>query len=428
MTHKHPLYGNEREGEAGTMHTRKKATQREIHANEAHVQAALLRAEANYAQLERTQSQLRAIIDASPDAMLFLTADGRPIKVNTRFTDFFGLDDAIVLSQLPDQLMALLKELFETSDSLERSLVWSTVDQKEVIREQLMQVEPSRREFDLSSLPVTNADQTYIGRLYIWHDITHEREVERMKSELASMVTHELRSPLTAISGYVDLLLNEETLGSLTKKQRESLFIVLDEAHRMLSLTNDLLDLSHLESGTIEWCQEPLNLNHLIQELIPPFRLRWEAMRQTFTLHLPEQAIIVLGDADRVRQILTNLLSNAHKYTPEEGHIDLSVEAIGSVACVAVTDTGIGLSTEEQTRLFTRFYRVRNAVTKAVSGTGLGLAITRMLVEMQGGKIQVSSEPGHGSTFRFTLPLAEYSLPDTFSLTRNKTTPKNCRR
>ena len=129
------------------MHTRKKATQREIHANEAQMQAALLRAEANYAQLERIQSQLRAIIDASPDAMLFLTADGRPIKVNTRFTELFGLDDAVVLSQLPDQLMVLLKELFETSDSLERSGVWSTMDQKEVIREQLMQVEPSRREF-----------------------------------------------------------------------------------------------------------------------------------------------------------------------------------------------------------------------------------------------------------------------------------------
>ena len=116
---------------------------------------------------------------------------------------------------------------------------------------------------------------------------------------------------------------------------------------------------------------------------------------------------MVLADGDRVKQILTNLFSNAHKYTPEEGQIDLSVEAVGAVVCTAVTDTGIGLSTEEQARLFTRFYRAHNAVTKAVGGTGLGLTITRMLVEMQGGKIQVTSEPGHGSTFRFTLPLAK---------------------
>ena len=105
-------------------------------------------------------------------------------------------------------------------------------------------------------------------------------------------------------------------------------------------------------------------------------------------------------------QILTNLLSNAHKYTPEEGPINLSVEVVGPVACIAVTDSGIGLSTEEQARLFTRFYRARNAATEGIDGTGLGLAITRSLVEMQGGKIQVTSEPGHGSTFRFTLPLA----------------------
>jgi signal transduction histidine kinase len=115
----------------------------------------------------------------------------------------------------------------------------------------------------------------------------------------------------------------------------------------------------------------------------------------------------VLGDANRGKQILTNLLTNAHKYTPEEGSIDLSVEIVRSVACIAVTDTGIGLSTEEQARLFTRFYRARNPLTKDVSGTGLGLTIVKLLVEMQGGEIQVSSTPGRGSTFLFTLPLAE---------------------
>jgi signal transduction histidine kinase len=180
----------------------------------------------------------------------------------------------------------------------------------------------------------------------------------------------------------------------------------------MLSLTNDLLDLSHLESGTFEWHREAFNLNSLIEDLVPTFHLWWQARGQTFTLHLPEQGPLVLGDADRVRQILTNLLSNAHKYTPPEGFIDLSVETVGSFARAAVTDTGIGLSTEEQARLFTRFYRAKNAFTKEVSGTGLGLSIVKSLVEMQGGEIQVSSAPGHGSTFRFTLPLAEDDAED----------------
>ena len=329
------------------------------------------------------RSRLRAIIDASHEAMLFLTPDGYPIEVNTCFTDFFGLDATTMLAQSPDQLTALLKELFVADGSL----IWSTADQEYIFREQLVQVEPSQREFDFSSLPVRNVDQTFIGRLYVWHDVTHERAVDRMKSDFVSMVSHELRTPLTSIKGYVGLLLTDQTVGELTELQREFLEIAQNNSRRLVALINDLLDLSRMESGKIELQRKPLNINLLIHELMPSFQLRWEAKRQTFTLHLPEGDPIVLGDTERVTQILSNLLSNAHKYTPDEGHIALSVETAGSIACVAITDSGIGLSTEEQALLFTRFYRARNAVTEAVSGTGLGLVITRSLVEMQGGEI-----------------------------------------
>ena len=327
--------------------------------------------------------------------------------MNRHFTDYFGLDDATVLSQTPEQLMDMLRKLFEPSDSLSRAPIWRIADPEQAFQESMVQVSPSRREFNCSSLPVTNLDQTYLGRLYVWHDMTHEREVERMKSTVTSMVTHELRSPLTCINGYLDLLLGEETADTLTEEQREYLRVVQSEAHRMLSLTNDLLDLSYLTSGALELHREPFNLNDLIKELLPAFQLRWEAKGQTFTLQLPTQAPLVLGDTDRVRQILTNLLSNAHKYTLEEGIINLSVQTVESFACIAVTDSGIGLSIEEQAQLFTQFYRAKNPLTKQVSGTGLGLTIVKSLVEMQGGEIQVLSAPDHGSTFRFTLPLAE---------------------
>ena len=382
--------------------------------NEAHLEAALQLAEANYAQLEHTKSQLRAIIDASQEAMLFLSPDGRPLKVNMRFTDFFGLDDTTVLSQSADQLAALLKGLFVDAPLLDRPLTWDTTDQEHIFREQQVQVGPERREFDFASLPVMNVDQTYIGRLYVWHDVTHEREVDRMKSGFVSMVSHELRTPLTSIKGYVDLILTDETVGELTGLQREFLGIVRNNARRLMSLVNDLLDLSHMESGKIELHCKPLDITLLIRELLPSFQPGWDEKRQTFTLHLPEKASKVLGDADRVTQILSNLLSNAHKYTPVEGHIDLSVEITEPVARVEVTDSGIGLSTEEQAKLFTPFYRAHNPAAEAVGGTGLGLVITRSLVEMQGGEIQVSSEPDQGSTFGFTLPLAHVLDPSTF--------------
>src|SRR6266702_7748781 len=375
--------------------------------NEAHLEAALQLAEANYAQLEHTKSQLRAIIDASQEAMLFLSPDGRPLKVNMRFTDFFGLDDTTVLSQSADQLAALLKGLFVDAVQLDRPRTWNTTDLEHIFREQQVQVGPERREFDFASLPVMNVDQTYIGRLYVWHDVTHEREVDRMKSEFVCLASHELRTPLTSIKGYVDLILTDETVGELTELQREFLGIAQNNARRLMKITNDLLDLSRMESGKMELHRKPLNVNLLIHKLIPSFQPGWDAKRQKFTLHLPEEAPMVLGDAEGVMQILSNLLSNAHKYTLEEGHIDLSVETVGPVAWISVTDSGIGLSTEEQAQLFTRFYRAHNTATEAVGGTGLGLVITRSMVEMQGGEMQVSSEPGHGSTFRFTLPLAE---------------------
>lgn len=375
------------------------------------LQEALHRSQANYAQLERTKSQLRAIIDASQEAMLFLSPGGRPLRVNARFSNFFRLDDTTVLSQSAKQLTALLKGLFEVSDSLDRSLDWNTADQEHIFREKQVQVKPMRREFDFSSLPVINADQTYIGRLYVWHDVTREREIDRMKSEFVSMASHELRTPLTSIKGYIDLLLTDDTVGELNELQREFLGITQYNTRRLTSLVNDLLDLTSMESGKLELHYEPINITLLIRELLPSFQPGWDTRRQTFTLHAPEPAPIVLGDADRVRQILSNLLSNAHKYTQDGGHIGLSVEIVGHVARVAITDSGIGLSSEEQAQLFTRFYRAHNAITGVGGGTGLGLVITRSLVEMQGGEIQVSSEPGHGSTFRFTLPLACSPVP-----------------
>ena len=151
---------------------------------------------------------------------------------------------------------------------------------------------------------------------------------------------------------------------------------------------------THGNEQEIELHRKPLDITLLIQELLPSFQPGWDARRQTFTLHLPEKAPRVLGDADRVTQVLSNLLSNAHKYTPDEGHIALSVEIAEPVARVEVTDSGIGLSKEEQALLFTPFYRAHNAATEAIGGTGPGLVITRSLVEMQGGEMQVSSDNG----------------------------------
>lgn len=230
------------------------------------------------------------------------------------------------------------------------------------------------------------------------------QEVNRLKSEFVSMVSHELRTPLTSIQGYAELLLEDE---QVAEEQRESLTLVKKNAERLLGLINDLLDLSRIEAGKLDLHRTSLDLARLIPEVAGSLRPLIEAKRQRISLDLSDALPTVWADADRVTQILTNLISNAHKYTLAEGSITVAARRDDGFVRVDVIDTGIGLSPEDQARLFTKYFRAHDRSPQAGAGTGLGLVITRLLVELHGGRITVSSAPGKGSTFSFSLPARE---------------------
>jgi signal transduction histidine kinase len=230
------------------------------------------------------------------------------------------------------------------------------------------------------------------------------QEANRLKTEFVSMVSHELRTPLTSIQGYAELLLEDE---QIAEEQRESLTLVKKNADRLLGLINDLLDLSRMEAGRVDLHRTSLDLARLIREVAGSLRPLIEAKRQRLRLDLGDALPAVWADADRVTQILTNLISNAHKYTLVEGSITVAARRNDGFVRVDVSDTGIGLSPEDQTQLFTKFFRAQDRSPQAGGGTGLGLVITRLLVELHGGRITVSSAPGQGSTFSFSLPALE---------------------
>jgi signal transduction histidine kinase len=232
------------------------------------------------------------------------------------------------------------------------------------------------------------------------------QEANRLKTEFVSMVSHELRTPLTSIQGYAELLLEEERIG---EAHRESLTAVKKNSDRMLGLINDLLDLSRMEAGRLDLHRTSLDLAGLIAEVAGSLRPLIETKRQRLRLDLGEALPAVWADADRVTQILTNLISNAHKYTLAEGSITVGARRDDGFVRVDVSDTGIGLSPEDQAQLFTKFFRAHNLSIQAGAGTGLGLVITRLLVELHGGRITVRSAPGQGSTFSFSLPALEVS-------------------
>jgi signal transduction histidine kinase len=232
------------------------------------------------------------------------------------------------------------------------------------------------------------------------------QEANRLKTEFVSMVSHELRTPLTSIQGYAELLREDQCI---TEEQHETLTIIKKNSDRLLGLVNDLLDLSRMEAGKLDLHRASLDLTRLIPEVVGSLRPLIDAKQQRLKLDLGEALPAVWADQDRVTQILTNLISNAHKYTLAEGSITVAARRDDGFVRVDVSDTGIGLSPEDQARLFTKFFRAHERSPQAGGGTGLGLVICRLLVELHGGRITVSSASGQGSTFSFSLPVREVS-------------------
>ena len=226
-----------------------------------------------------------------------------------------------------------------------------------------------------------------------------------MKSEFVSTVSHELRTPMTSIKGYIDLMY-DGMAGPLTDSQRKFLRTVKDNADRLTLLVNSLLDISRLDTGMIKLALEavaPLDvIGHVVSTLTP----KAEAKGQTLTVLAQPPQPMVRADPDRVVQILTNLVDNAIKYTPSGGQITIDTLHVDGFLHIQVQDDGMGISEQDQEKLFGRFFRAESALLSGAGGAGLGLHITRSLVDLHGGEIWVESSPDQGSTFTFSLPLA----------------------
>ena len=261
----------------------------------------------------------------------------------------------------------------------------------------------------------------FLGTVSVFRDITHQVEVDRLKSEFVATVSHELRTPMTAIKGYVDILLLGAA-GPLNDQQRHFLETVKNNTERLNLLVSDLLDISRIEAGRVALSPETFSLADLIREVLAEQEriAKEEGREMAFRLTAPDDLPLVYADHERVRQIVENLVENAYRYTQPGGRVTVRVHREDDAIQVDVSDTGIGIPPEEQGRVFERFYRGENPLVMASAGTGLGLAIVKTLVEMHGGRIWLESSgvPGEGSTFSFTLPLTpplenEQAKPDS---------------
>ena len=235
-------------------------------------------------------------------------------------------------------------------------------------------------------------------------------EANRSKSEFLARISHELRTPLNVIIGFAEIML-DGIPGSINDDQKQCLDDILASGRHLLQLIDEIIDLSRVETGQMELHQRAIALKDVINwarnAMLPIVSARKQSLEVTTEPDIPR----LYADKVRLRQVMLNLLSNASKFTPDGGRIGIETVRAADVCCISVTDNGIGIETDEQTTIFEPFYQVNYPPPEGKLGSGLGLSVARQIVERHGGRIWVESQPGRGSRFHFTIPLAEQPEP-----------------
>ena len=231
-------------------------------------------------------------------------------------------------------------------------------------------------------------------------------QLSKLRSEFVSIVSHEFRTPLTGIQGFSEMMRDEELT---MPNMREYAGDINKDARRLARLITDMLDLDRMESGQMTLNSEPVDLNRIVTDTAAQFRL--SATDHPIELELDPSLHDLLGDSDRLTQIVTNLVSNAIKYSPAGGAIELRTEREEKTVTLTVTDHGMGIPAAQLERIFDRYSRVETTETRVIQGTGLGLPIVRQILQLCDGKVWATSEPGHGSVFHVQLPLMEAAIP-----------------
>jgi len=342
-----------------------------------------------YQEAQASEARYRSLFEGSEDAIVLIGPDGHYIDISPATERLLGYTREEMLAK-------------KAGDLLHRRDLWLANARPIFEREGSWRGEAELRHKDGHLVPI----ESRMARIELpdgvvtfaaWRDITERRALERMQQEFIVMVTHDLKTPLTSIKGLAQLMLRRE------QYNHASLETIVGQSNHLERLINDLLDVAQMEAGRLDLQFAPVDLGQLAADVAREAQAT--TLRHTIRAELPEQPVVAEWDGDRIRQVVQNLLVNAIKYSPDGGEIVVRVEEdpAQSQVRLSVRDQGLGIAPEFVPRLFKRFYRVEASMT-AGEGLGLGLYISRMLVTAHGGRIEVESCPGQGSTFTVTLP------------------------
>ena len=349
----------------------------------------------------RTKSALyKAAINVVRDGVVIINRNGRIVDLNYSAQRVIGHPDIVGKS-----LEAIRPE-------------WSDLvsqEQREAGEEVVVENGNRKRTYNFNTYSLEDTRTHDGNRIVIMSDLTDKRQIENelkkardacrlmeIKDRFISSVTHELRTPLVSVKGYLDYIMSED-FGPIPAKIKSNLMVVRRNADQLLNLTNDLLDIRRIEAGKLQLALKIMNFSDVVRSCFVEIRPFVGNRNQTVYLDIPEEGLPIIGDAIRLNQVLMNLLINASKFTGEKGQITIGVTEGIDVIEVRVIDTGIGIREEDLERVFEPFATIQKPTY--IKGTGLGLSVSRGLVETHGGRIWAESPgEGKGSTFVFTLP------------------------
>lgn len=350
--------------------------------------------------LSRERNRSGAILRSMVEGVAVIDAQERLVFSNRAFSEILNLDSRAA-EGLPlievirnSELLGLIRRALHGEEGLQSDIAMGIVQQ---------------RIFAATAAPVKAMEsgspaERPAGAVVVLHDVTELRRLERVRQDFVANVSHEFKTPLTAIQGFAETLLG----GALEdpKNNRRFLEIIRDHASRLAQLTDDLLKLARIEAGKLEVEFSPVNMMETIERCAETSLLNASRKQIAIRVNVPPGLPAVLGDSGLLREVLQNLIDNAIQYTPEGGQIQVCASTGARQAVVTISDTGIGIPLADQERIFERFYRVDAARSREAGGTGLGLSIARHIVEAHGGRIWVESAVGAGSKFSFSIPLA----------------------
>jgi signal transduction histidine kinase len=318
-----------------------------------------------------------------------------------------GMSEGVVVFDEKDQLVvfnAPAKEMLRKDLSLIGQLEEIKKFRKSPRVSEIQFEKPEPRVIHSEAMCIEDNEEKSLGTVVLLRDITREKEVDQMKTDFISIVSHELKTPLSAIKGAVDNLL-DGIGGELQGVQKECLEISKRNIDRLSRLISDLLDVSRIEAGKIQLTKQPLDIGNIIKDVVLSFKDIVAGKGILLGSVIKGDIPLVNLDPDKITQVITNLVGNSVKFTPAGGKISVESYVEGNSLRVDVIDTGSGISHQDLEKVFEKFYQVSRPETKGMfKGTGLGLPITKGIVEKHGGKIWVESQLGKGSKFSFTLP------------------------